>query len=295
MKYLCILPVLAGIVLGCATSGGGNQLDSAIYDTHARMVRLEKNLGGSVEKLNETSAELSAQVSSNDRDMDQLRSMLEENQLLLEQLERRFAMLQDTLYKEIGLTGPSTSFGSGAPGAVVIEPPAGSFSAGGALETFPVIENNTGVSNSGFDSTLVSPTAIAPAPPAMDNAAAESAYNSAKAAFEASNYAQALDGFNAVLSAYPNSKQTARTLFMKARSQQRLGKDIEAIETYRALRAEHPASSLAPIAILNQGVSHAKLGERDAAESLWANLISQYPATPAAEQAESHLKTLQQY
>lgn len=292
---LLLLPLLALLAQSCATPGG-SQTEATIYDMHARTVRLEKNLG----ELNESSAQLTAQVESNDRDMEQLRSMLDESQMRLAQLEQSLSTLQETMYGKMGLTTPSKSaYVPTGPGPeAVIEPPAASMPAP-APAPAPALAPQATDTPPPFETSM--PTAPAPVPapatatPVLDEAEAMRAYNQAQEAYKAEKYQQALDAFNNFLATYPTSEHAVKAQFFKASSQQRLGQYIESIESYQTLKSQYPTSTWVPIAVYNQAVAHAKLGELDVAKSILNNLIVQYPATPAAEQAKIELEKLQQY
>jgi len=114
---------------GCETFGVSKEVKNTIYDTQARVKRLDTTLEGSVTKLNETTAVLITRVDQSDEQTRQLKSVLEENQVRLEALAREFSELRTTLYRHWNLTPPAgvsyTPSGGmeGAAGPVVIEKP----------------------------------------------------------------------------------------------------------------------------------------------------------------------------
>lgn len=88
LAMLTVLPLAAG----CAT-GGGNQVQNAVYDTHRRVANLEKNMQGSVQQLNETAAGLLARVDANDQALRGVAGALEENRAKLDIFEKKLDAL----------------------------------------------------------------------------------------------------------------------------------------------------------------------------------------------------------
>ena len=85
---------------------GGSQMENTLYDTHRRVVNLDKNLQGSVVNLNKTAAELATRSDTADQELRVVRGMLEENQMRLVKLQSRLDALTATLYRERGLSVP---------------------------------------------------------------------------------------------------------------------------------------------------------------------------------------------
>src|SRR5690606_12076516 len=65
---------------------------------------LEGNLGQSVARLNETSAELSTRVQSSEQQTRELRGMIEENQVQLGRLEADVQNLTNIISQQYGIT-----------------------------------------------------------------------------------------------------------------------------------------------------------------------------------------------
>ena len=93
LTHVTLLAAIAvsALLTGCETTGG--QTKTTIYDMHRRIVKLDKDLGGSVNQLNATSATLNERVNDMDTQTRDLRSLLEENQKKLDELKGDMARL----------------------------------------------------------------------------------------------------------------------------------------------------------------------------------------------------------
>jgi len=108
---------------GCGTLGSDDQVSSMIYDSHRRIVNLDQSLDGSIKKLNETSAELSARVDASDQQIRTLQSTVEENQVKLDKMQRTIENLSATLYRWLNLSPPTSgSTVSSTPSEVEADP-----------------------------------------------------------------------------------------------------------------------------------------------------------------------------
>lgn len=95
--FLTVL-VGAGILTGCAT--GGNQVESAVYQTARHVENLERSLQGSVQQLNQTAAGLLARVDANEQALRSVSGQLEENRAKLDSLEKRLDSLIRTYQRQ---------------------------------------------------------------------------------------------------------------------------------------------------------------------------------------------------
>jgi TolA-binding protein len=112
-------------------------METVIYDTHKRVVKLDQDLQDSISNLNETAAQLSARVETNDQQTRKLRTLVEDNAVKVQAIQRDVASLKSALYRQILPPTPSTATGTetGTPGrpstfaapagSVIVEPPAG--------------------------------------------------------------------------------------------------------------------------------------------------------------------------
>jgi len=125
-RWLAVCAVAAVLIAaGCETTGG-NQLQTTVYDTHRRMVKLDKELEESVGRLNESTANLLARVDASDEQTRTLQGLIEENQQKLDTLSKELRDMRTTLYRHWGLTvsgGPPVPRDV-VPGQVTVEGPA---------------------------------------------------------------------------------------------------------------------------------------------------------------------------
>lgn len=298
MKRLILISAL-GLILaallgtGCETFGVSQELKNTIYDTQARVRRLDTTLEGSVGKLNETTAVLITRVDQSDEQTRQLKSVLEENQVRLDTLAREFSELRTTLYRHWNLTPPSgTSFApsggmEGAAGPVVIEKPSGADMAP------PLAPPAASPASSAPPSTAV--TASPPAEATAVTGDPKAAYREAMKSYESGKHDAALRQFTDYLQRYggADAELSANAQFWLAKTYLDLGKYPEAIREFEKVRANYPASTKVPFAMHNAAVAHSRLGQKEQAIKLMQQLVMEFPDTAPATQAESDLKKLQ--
>lgn len=322
MQSLCKWAVLTSVVTllisaGCTTPGGSNT-QTTIYDTHQRMVKLDKELGTSVAQLTESTATLNARLDASDEQTRALRGLLEENQVKLDALSRELADMKTTLYRHWNLT-TSSSPRSVSTGAVTIEspqavqqtpPPPGQAPAPAGtvvLEDSAPIPTETAQPLS--ETVSVSPasdyTTEAPGPgatpaPTPDAAPAAPAvdpkllYQQAQRSYANDDWNGALGQFDSYLAQYPgvDPDLSANAQFWKAKCLFNLNRYDESIKTFEALRTSYATSTKVPFAMHNQAVAHSRLGQTAEAERLMEAVIEQYPVSPAADQARADLRKL---
>lgn len=285
---------------GCTTMSGGSQMENTLYDTHRRVVSLDKNLQGSVANLNKTAAELATRSDTADQELRVVRGMLEENQMRLAKLQSRLDALTATLYRERGLSVP-LGMGSDTPSEVRTEgrnpavvPDAGRGSdslspvtpapmSGGASLTTPPASGEATLE------PLITSAVAAP----VSSGSAEADYQAAQRSFSENDFAEALQQFDAFLRLYPTSEYVSNAQFWKARSLQGLETYDEAVREYEKLRSQYPTCRYMSHAMHQQAVCHARLGQAAQAIRLMQAVIKDYPISAAAEQAKSDLKKLQ--
>jgi len=279
---------------GCGTMSGGGQMENTVYDTHRRVVNLDKNLGGSVTKLNQTAAELSARVDASDQQVRALQGLIEESQYRVASVERKLDALTSTLYRHFQLTQPgdaAPSFGGAAsselrpdsPEPGIVRPPAGATPVAAA----PALPSPAPPSGTGLE---LEPVEAAPAPGPTGSPDAD--YQQAQRSFAKQDFATALEQFAAFLQRYPESEHAPNAHFWRAKSLQGLGSYQEAIDAYEQLRGLYPTSNKVPYALHQQAVCHARLGQTARAIQLLDEAVRDYPMTPAADQAKTDLKKL---
>ncbi len=311
------------VAAGCGTTGGSST-QTIIHDTHARMVKLDKELGASVSQLNESSATLNARIDASDEQTRAVRGLLEENQVKLDALSRELADMKTTLYRHWNLS-TSGSPRNVSTGAVTIESPQGVQAPAPELVQTPVaqtpvpapVPTGTNVledsaplpteSASPAPEVQAAPTSeyttepVAAPPVAADPAAAAPAavdpkllYQQAQRSYANDDYAGALSQFDSYLAQYPNNDPdlSANAQFWKAKCLFNMNRYDESVKSFDALRTSYPTSTKVPFAMHNQAVAHSRLGQTAEAERLMEGVIEQYPVSPAADQARADLRKL---
>ena len=104
---LLAIPTMAMALNAAAAS---NQVETLLYDTHRKVTNLNNNLDGAIKKLNDTTTDLVSRVDSSEEQTKRLRSMVEENQVKLDTLEKQLGELTATIYHQFNLTTTGTGF-----------------------------------------------------------------------------------------------------------------------------------------------------------------------------------------
>ena len=288
--HMTVLAAIAGAALltGCETTGG--QTKTTIYDMHRRVVKLDKDLGESINQLNATSATLNQRVDDMDGQTRELRSLLEENQRKLDEIKGDMTRLFRAMNLSQGVTAPTgtvtpsvnPNVQAGTP--QIVPPP----QTPGALPT-PSAQNEL------LDSAPV-PTGVGaagqPAPAPVAAADPNVLYAQADSSYQSSDYKTALERFDAFLAQYPTSDKAQNALFWKAKCQLNLGSFADSVQSFEGVRSRFPNSTKVPFAMHNQAVAHSRLGQTEEAIRLMQAVVDQFPMSPVAEQAKSDLKRL---
>lgn len=285
--HMTVLAAIAGAALltGCETTGG--QTKTTIYDMHRRVVKLDKDLGESINQLNATSATLNQRVDDMDGQTRELRSLLEENQRKLDLLQKDMKNLLDRMGLTRGSVPPVPPDGVGLTQPPLIEPPA---QTPGALPA-PSAQNEL------LDSAPV-PTGVGAAAPAAVPAAPAAVgdpnvlYNQAQNSYSSGDYKTAMQRFDEFLGQFPTSENAHNALFWKAKCQLNLGSFADSVQSFEGMRSRFPNSTKVPFAMHNQAVAHSRLGQTQEAIRLMQAVVDQFPMSPVAEQAKSDLKRL---
>lgn len=306
------LAALLALLSGCVGTGGGNQFQNTVYDTHRRVANLDKNLQASVTQLNETTSGLVSRLDESDQQMRGVQGALQENQAKLNGLEQKLDALTNTIYRDQGRTllpgapsagmlpAPSAAPVASVPAVAAVAPDAAQGVAPGAAPG--------AVAGLPAEQPPLEPVPVV-APPPVEPAAADAAattgsqdtdYQQAQKSYARQDYAAALDQFGAFLQRYPLSQNAQNAQFWRAKSFQAVERYEDAIGEYNKLRDAYPvsaganaANSKVPYAMHQQAVCHARLGQTERAIDLLQQVIRDFPTSPAADQAKSDLKRLQ--
>lgn len=315
------------LTAGCETTGG-NQTQTTIYDTHKRMVKLDKELGSSVTQLTESTATLNARLDESDQQTRMLLGILEENRVKLDTLSRELESMKTTLYRHWNLTttgASSASRGSVSTGTVTIEGPATEpatvqtpppdqtpppVPTPPPAQTLPAAETPvtpqtqpkslledsaplpTETASQVANEEVAAPLPAEPAAPVVEQIDPGLMYQQAQRSFANDDFSGALTQFNEFLSKYPDNELSANAQFWKGKCQFNLNQYDESVRSFEGLRGKFSSSTKVPFAMHNQAVAHSRLGQTDEAIRLMEAVIEQYPASPAADQARADLRKL---
>ncbi len=282
----------AALLTGCETTGG-NQTQTTIYDMHRRIVKLDKDLGDSVTRLNETSASLNQRVEEMDMQTRELRSLLEENQNKLNAISQDLARF----YRALNLSPPSStatpvSGTNVSVGPTMIERPAQTPVPAGQntlQDSAPIPTDKAVLGASPQPADEPVPASPAPAGQAGDP---RTMYEQALKIYQNGDNANAVQKFDEYLGQYPNNEHSANALFWKAKAQLNMGSHADAVQSFEQMRSRFPNDTKVPFAMHNQAVAHSRLGQTAEADRLMQAVIDQYPMSPVAEQARSDLQKL---
>ena len=280
-KNVALSVGMAIVLAACGTvSGGGAQLENTVYDSHRRIVKLDQQLEGSVTKLNETTAELIARVNQSDQQVRTLQSIIEENQVKIDRLQKTLDNLAVTIHRSLNLSLPDTGrVPVGGPSEVEVEgvrvsPPPGPAGLPPSAAAVPGV---------------TAPGTPTPSVPAGDP---ETDYQIAQKSYANEDYALALEQFGAYLQRYPNTDLCANAQFWKGYSYFKIEKYEEAIAEFERLRTNYPDSTKVPFGMHIQAMAHKALGQTARAVALLKEVVENYPMTPAADSSKTELENL---
>ncbi len=298
---LCLALLSLGVLSGCETSGG--KLEPTVAAIQRRVVKIDESVGGSLTKLNETTAALSARVEESDTQTRQLRTMAEENQVKLDELQREMKSIKTALYKSIGATASGGVLPVTPPTATVdtvtVDTPNGTAPVTPLPPVTPVATPSPAEgANLAPPASIPAATPTAPAEPAKaamsssDAAEAKRLYQQAQKTFANGDYAGAQQQFTDFLQRYTSADDASNAQFWVGKCHLNQDRYQEAIQAFQAVRANYPDSNKVPWALQNAAVAHARLGQKDEAIALFDEVIKNYPMSPAADGARSDLSKL---
>jgi TolA-binding protein len=304
-----LLPVLAG----CATTGGDDMMNT-VYNTNRIVRNLEQNLTPTVNKLNQTTADLGARVDASEQQTGRMAQQLEASTASLQQIQQQLEDLQKVIYRQNGMSAPQ----AGAP----IAPPAG-------VQVGPIVKENpsetpdemdkpdagmSSVPPAGGGAAPIAPTTVAqapptpvtppppppaaekqpepqPAPPVAGDAGGQELYKKASSEFLASNYEQAKTLYDQYIQQNPNGSEIPSAQFWRARSQMELSRYKDAIQDFEKLRKSYPTNQkVVPSSLYYQAEAHLQLGQTNEAVALLKQLVAEWPMTRPAAKAKAELE-----
>lgn len=138
------------------------------------------------------------------------------------------------------------------------------------------------------------PTAPAgpPAAPPLPAERAEDLYKNAMVRFEEGDNAKAREGFQVVVSRFPESNLADNAQFWIGECYFREGNFKQAILEYEKVISQYPKSGKVPAALFKQGMAFEKLGDLESARYLYTKVSKDHPETDQARMAEVRLKNI---
>lgn len=289
VRTACSLGML--VVLGACLDAGAasDQVETLLYDTHRKVTNLNDNLDGAIKQLNETTTQLVSRVDETEVQTKQLRSMMEENQVKLDVLEKQLGELTTTIYRQFNLTagGRANPMAGPAGGdSVAIVPPAGAVPPTGAAA--PAGDPSAPLEPS------AGPAPVTTAAATPNSGAAQAVYQKAQKVWLSDDYPGALQLFTDFLTRYPDSELAGNAQYWQGRCFLKLERYDDAVTAFQNVRTKYPENdSKVSQAMQSQAVALSRLGRNDEAKKLLQEVVQKYPTTSAARQAESDLKKLE--
>lgn len=275
VRTVSSLLVLAAFGVGL-NAGAESQVETLLYDTHRKVTNLNDNLDGAIKNLNESTTQLVSRVDETEVQTRQLKSMMEENQVKLDVLEKQLSELTNTIYRQFNLTagGQKPAGGTMPSDTVAIVPP-----------------------SSPGDPSIPLETSVEPPPEAASSSpgsgAAQNVYQQAQKTWLSDDYAGALKQFSDFLARYPENELAGNAQYWQGRCYLKLDRYEDAVAAFQNVRTKYPENdSKVSQAMQSQAVALSRLGRNDEAKKLLQEVVQKYPTTSAARQAESDLKKL---
>jgi tol-pal system protein YbgF len=129
--------------------------------------------------------------------------------------------------------------------------------------------------------------------PAAETDAIKRDYGAATRALEQKDYKLAIGRFRDFLKKHPKSRLANNAQYWIGESYYALRQFDQAILEFDAVRRKYPQGEKVPAALLKQGFAFAELGEKVNARLILQEVVEKYPQSPEAARAKQRLKTLE--
>lgn len=254
-RHLVGLSLLVGVAAPWAATAQAPISNAGSGSVEDRVTQLERISDAHSQLL----TQLQQQLADTQRDIDNLRGQIQENQYQLNQVVER----QKQIYQQMDSLGSSSS--SSAPAADT-----------GASTSAPVAGGDSGA-----------------AAPVASSGDANSDYNAAAAlVLEKKQYDQAIAAFQAFVKKYPDSTYQPNANYWLGQLNYNKGKKDDAAYYFANVVKNYPKSPKSSEALFKVGVIMQEKGQTDKAKAVYQQVIKQYPNTESAKQAQKRLTGL---
>lgn len=262
---LVLVVFLLLLVTACASRKDFNYLHSQIA-----------TLDGRVNRLQESIAEMGAEIDKVRADMQRLSGRLDENDHLIKR-----AIERDTTEKDTFKTG--------------LERIAGLKARVRQLEAYLGLEPSgapRGQSHEQGPAAGQGPGGQPQTPGEKVLSPEKRLYDLNLAIFQEGNYEEALDGFRNFLKKYPKSDLADNAQFWIGECYTALGEYERAILAYQEVIKKHPKGNKAPGAMLRQALAFNEINDKKSSRLLLKKIVKKYPNSSEAKIAKAKLKTI---
>lgn len=268
---------------GCAsTGGGGDQMSNTVYATHRIVRNLEQNLGDSVAKLNETAAGLESRVEQTEEQSRRLQGIVEENRMKLDRLQSDLARLSDAIYRHFGLSTTSSAAPLDSNAPMYVDPE-------GVVVEEPGAERPEETAAAPEPQQTVIPSQSADTMPEASGGGAIEDYKRAQKLLLDKQYDQALAAFQTYLNEYPENGYSDNAQFWTAQCLLKLERYRDAVIAYDQTIERFPQSEMVSQAHYYKGLAFLRLGQSAKGRESLQHVITSYPGTAIATQAQTVL------
>jgi tol-pal system protein YbgF len=227
---------------------------SSLADTRANMQQLQREFSALKERIEETRYQVGRQIGQSSRDGDQR----------VKDLEARVAKLTEAFKEQDGQLKARE-------------------------EEVRELQKNIRQQQAVTGGTSAEKSEIS----AAENEAVRSDYEVAWRALEKKDYRLAITRFKEFLQKHPKSKLANQAQYWVGESHYALREFDQAILGFDAVRSRYPQAEKVPAALLKQGFAFAELGEKVNARLILQEVIEKYAQSPEAVQAKQKLKSLE--
>jgi len=257
-----------------------------------RVARLERliqsgalvQLADQMEMLRQEVQALRGEVEMQSRNLSQLKD--QQRELYLD-LDRRLQRLEQG-GTAASAPGESAPQGTAAASGTVEEPAA----AGNTASSGTAAQSGSAASQPAEQVASAPPSGAEAAPTDVGSASEQEAYAAAFELLKAGRFGEAIDALRGFLERYPRGEYADNARYWMGEAYYVRREFEPALEEFRALVEQHPASAKLSHALLKIGYIHDELGQAGEAERVLNDLISRFPDTTAARLARERLEQI---